>query len=148
MLRFLGFYLSIVVGLCIGFFLLSEFGCETLALQIATLILYTLAVSFFLFCPTRLGRGYSPRNKGVQAVLPRLLCIHAVFLVGVFLGQTVAFRLKPHLPASWTAEYGLKHDSVYSISLIVLVTLTIMSQVAISRNILSRSVLAEDQHGN
>ena len=74
--------------------------------------------------------------------LPRLLAIHAAFLVLIVSLLTAAFAARPHLPAYWFTEHGPKHDRLFWDVLGLTCILVGMAQVLISRGILTRSVEA------
>jgi hypothetical protein len=104
--------LAYKIGLCVGIVLAAiaavvlfiALGDKPFGIQIATLIAYSGTAFFFVFCRSRGLRGYSLRNKAVQREIPRLLAIHAAFLVSIFIVQTSAFHLRSSLPSYLLTE--------------------------------------------
>jgi hypothetical protein len=136
LIAFFGILLEMFVALLSFIFLAGRpFG-----IQIATLITYTGAVIYLVFCRTRyFDRGYSLREKAVQRQIPRLLSIHSAFLVLIFMIITFAYALRPYLPGYWFTEHG-RNPSLF-VGLLALICLLInMTQILISRRILSRSL--------
>jgi len=132
--KFLGIWIALMAAFIAYIFLSNEpFG-----IQLATLITYTLIVFCFVFIPSRLGGGFGLRSHAVRQCTPRLLRIHLVFLTLIFLVQTSAFALRPKL-SNWWLQEGVKHDSLYSETLIIILLVTGMIQILLSRKILSRS---------
>lgn len=128
-LGILAAYLAGGVG---GFLLFIVLGDRPYGIQIATVIVYTYFAFWYVFFPTRgLLEKYSLRNKTVQQQIPRLLGIHCSLLILIFLGQTILFEMKPHLPGSW---------------LIIPFGIVFFTQVLISRWILSRSLKEDSNH--
>jgi hypothetical protein len=135
---FLGL-MTLVLGLLS---LYTVFG-DSVSVPIANLISYTAAVFWFMFFGSRwFGGGYSLRSKAVQQTLPCLLAIHGGFLLLIFVLQTLAFFLQPNLPPSWLADRG-RDPSWFASVLMVIFLVTGMSQVYLSRRILSRSLEGE-----
>ena len=124
-------------GLCI-FIVLGE---RPFGVQIATAIMYTYFAFWYVFFPTRgLLEQFNLRNKNVQRRIPLLLAIHSAFLISIFLGETIWFSMKPHLPGYWFTEYGKRGGPLYVSVVIGSVTVVFFVQVLISRRILSRSL--------
>jgi hypothetical protein len=77
--------------------------------QIASIIMYTGFVFFFVFCDAGPGwarkakgtKGFSLGEKAVREKLPLLVRIHAGSLVVLFVGVTGAMRLRPHTWLLW-----------------------------------------------
>ncbi len=73
-------------------------------IQIASILVYTGFVFFFVFCDAGPGRaikakgtkGFSLSEKAVRQKLPLLMCIHVGSLVVLFAGVTGAMWLRPH----------------------------------------------------
>jgi hypothetical protein len=119
------------------------FGDRPFGIQIATLISYTCAISFFVFSRARwLNRGYSPRYKAVRQEIPCLLGIHCVFLALVFVIQTSASAWRSRLPAYWFTAHG-KDPGWFDDVMVLVYTLIGTTQIFISRNILKRALVAE-----
>jgi hypothetical protein len=114
-------------------------GKTPVGFLVATLISYSIWVFCLVFFRWRwLPEAYSLRNKKIQRQIPRLISIHAGFLVLVFAVLSVGFFLRPYLPGDWLAERS-KHHSVCSDGLIVVSTLICVAQVYICRRVLSRA---------
>ena len=132
-------------GLCIFIFL----GERPFGVQIATAIVYTYFAFWYVFFPTRgLLEQYSLRNKTVQQRIPLLLAIHCAFLILVFLGETIWFSMKPHLPSYWFTEHGKRGGPLYVSVVIGSVTAAFFTQVLVSRRILSRLREGLNESGN
>src|SRR6266704_3994104 len=109
--------------------------------QIATAITYTGAMFLFIFCRTRgFNTEYNVWDEPVKEKLPRLLSIHAVFLVSILSVQAAESAARPHLPAYWFTRHS--RDTLFDDMQIVIYVLISIAQVLISRGILSRSVEA------
>jgi len=117
------------------------------ATQTITVLEYTVLVFVLVFCDTRGFKGYSLGQKAVRQKMPRLLAIHAVFLVIVFTVVTIAPWLRRSVPDSWLVEGGRRHLSLFDYLLALIGTGIWMIQVWISRKILSRSVEADRAAG-
>jgi hypothetical protein len=124
-------------GLCLFIFL----GERAFGIQIASVITYTYFVFWYIFFPTRgLLEKYSLRNEKVQRQIPLLLVIHSASLILMFVGETVWFSMKPHLPNYWFTEHGKPVGPLYVFVVIGSVTVVFFIEVLISRRILSRSL--------
>ncbi len=94
---------------------LHRSGERAFGIQIATAIMYTYFVFWYVFFPTRgLVEKYSLRNEKVQRRIPLLLAIHCAFLMSIFLGETIWLSMKPHLPNYWFTEHGRRGASLYA----------------------------------
>lgn len=109
-------------------------------LQTISLIGDTEFVFFFVFCNSRSWRGYSLRNKAVQQQLPYLLQIHCLFLALLIAVETFALSERPHLPDSWIAKPGPRLSSPFESGLLLIGMAIAISQILISRKILSRAL--------
>ena len=83
----------------------------TYGLQAASLIFYTLLVLFFTFATTgSRGGGNVPGYKftcpAVEPQIPRLLWRHLICLVALFVLETTALAVHPHLPDWWSIQIG------------------------------------------
>ena len=142
--QLLGAWAALLVGGLLGGLLAILMLDKPFGIPVAALVGYTGAVFFFLFRdyePSD-GEAFSLRQKAVRQEIPRLLAIHAVFLVVVFIVLTIALSLRPFLPPSWFVRGG-KRRSTAEWLLILIVSVPIWMQVSISRRILSRSVKAD-----
>jgi hypothetical protein len=138
-LKFLGLF---AVGLVILFALFAVFlvlSDEPFAIQIGTLVFYTVLVFLLTFVRSRLGAGYSLHNEAVRRQLPWIAWIHGAFCVVVFSAQTYVLHAWSSFSAQWRAESGPKHDSPLSLALNVLFVLTMFGEIAFLRRILSRA---------
>lgn len=78
-------------------------------IQIASMVVYTGLVFFFVFCDAGPGwaikakgtKGFSRGETAVRQKLPLLVCIHAGSLVLLFAGVTGAMWLRPHTWFLW-----------------------------------------------
>ena len=78
-------------------------------IQIASMVVYTGFVIFFVFCDAGSGRaikakgtkGFSLGEKMVRQKLPLLVCIHAGSLAVLFAGVTGAMWLRPQTRFLW-----------------------------------------------
>ena len=126
-------------GLCI-FIVLGE---RAFGIQIASAIMYTYFAFWYVFFPTRgLLEQYSLHDKTVQRRIPLLLAIHSAFLILIFVGETVWFSMKPHLPSYWFTEHGKRGGPLYVFVLIGSVAVIFFTEVLISRRILGRGLRA------
>jgi hypothetical protein len=133
-------------GMCL-FIVLEE---RAFGVQIASAITYTYFAFWYVFFPTRgLLEQYNLHDKTVQHRIPLLLAIHCAFLILIFLGETVWFSMRPHLPSYWLTEHGKRGGPLYVFVLIGSVTVVFFAEVLFSRRILSRGLregLAESRH--
>jgi hypothetical protein len=81
-------------------------------IQIASVVVYTGFVFFFVFCDAGPGRaiksmgtkGFSLGERAVRQKLPLLVCIHAGSLIVLFAGVTGAMWLRPHTWSRWRID--------------------------------------------
>ena len=127
------------------FLLYTIFG-DAVPIPVANLVSYTAIVFWFVLMGSKwLGAGYSLYNKTVQRMIPRLLAIHAAFLVLVFAMQATAFALKSHLRDEWLVDRGRNPSWFVSGLMLAFVSIATV-QVYLFRGILSRRLEA-DSHG-
>lgn len=137
----LGILVAYLVGAFGGLCIFIVLGERTFGMQVVTAIMYTYFAFWYVFFPTRgLLEQYSLRNKKVQQRIPLLLAIHCAFLILIFLGETIWFSMKPHLPSYWFTEHGKRGGPLYVLVVIGPVTVVFFTQVLISRRILSRAL--------
>ncbi len=137
----LGIFAAYLIGAFGGLVLFIALGDRPFGTQAATAIVYTYAVFWYVFFPTRgMEQQHSLRDRAVQRQIPRLLMIHCVFLILIFLVQTVLFASKSRLPSYWLTQYGKQRDTLYEGVLILSFVIVFFTQVLISRQILSHSV--------
>lgn len=139
----LGTWVSLMLGFLALAILFVVFVHKPFGIQITTLIGYTAAVFFLVFFRWRRHRAYSLREKPVQREIPRLLKVHVAFLVLVFAGLSFAIHVRPSLPSYWLTEHGKRGETLFEWVVIVCFASTLMTQVYVSRKILSRSCQAE-----
>ncbi len=98
----------------------------TYGLQVASLVFYTLFVLFFTFATTgSRGGGNVPGYKftcpAVEPQIPRLLWRHLICLVALFVLETGALAVHPHLPDWWNIQ-DKKGSTPFEIALVGLCT--------------------------
>jgi hypothetical protein len=146
----LGILAAYLVGAFGGVCIFVVLGERTCGMQVATAVMYTYFAFWYIFFPTRgLLEQYSLHDRRVQRRIPLLLAIHSAFLILIFLGETVWFSMKPHLPSYWFTEHGKRGGPLYVFVLIGSVTVVFFIEVLISRRILSRGLregLGESRH--
>jgi hypothetical protein len=137
----LGVLAAYMLGAFGGLCIFIVFGERPFGVQIASAIMYTYFAFWYIFFPTRgLLEQYSLHDKTVQRRIPLLLVIHCAFLLSIFLGETIWFSMKPHLPSYWFTEHGNRGGSLYVFVVIGSVTVVFFTEVLISRRILSRGL--------
>jgi len=145
-----GILVAYLVGAFGGLCIFTVLGERPFGLQIATAITYTYFAFWYVFFPTRgLLEQYSLHDETVQRRIPLLLAIHCAFLILIFLGETIWFSMKPHLPSYWFAEHGRPVGPLYVFVVIGFVSVVFFTEVLISRRILSRGLregLGESRH--
>lgn len=121
-------------------------------IQIASIIMHTGFVFFFVFCDAGPGRALSRKAKGtrgfnlgekaVREKLPLLFYIHGAFLSTMLAVESSAILLRPHLSRFLAWEMGRSEPFVNCFDLIVSLTgvVIIVTQITISRRILGRAV--------
>lgn len=146
----LGILAAYLVGAFGGLCIFIVFEERPFGVQIASVIMYTYFAFWFVFFPTRgLLEQYSLHDKTVQRRIPLLLAIHSAFLILMFVGETIWFSRKPHLPSYWFTEHGKRGQPLYVLAVMGSVTVIFFTQVLISRRILSRGLregLGESRH--
>jgi hypothetical protein len=137
----LGILAAYMVGAFGGLCIFIVFGERPFGMQVATTIIYTYFAFWYVFFPTRgLLEQYSLHDKTVQRRIPLLLAIHCAFLILIVLGETIWFSMKPHLPSYWFDEHGKRGGPLYVFVVIGSVTVIFLTEVLISRRILSRGL--------
>jgi hypothetical protein len=117
--------------------------------QIASIIMYTGFVFFFVFCDAGPGRarrargtkGFSLGEKAVREKLSLLGCIHAGSLVVLFVGVTREMRLRPRVWLLW----HLDTDYFDFISLITGVAIAVV-EIHFFRRLLGQAL--KDERGS
>jgi hypothetical protein len=137
----IGILAAYLVGAFLGLCLFIVLGERSFGIQIATAITYTYFAFWYVFFPTRgLLERYSLRNRTVQQQIPLLSAIHCAFLILIFLGQTIWFAMKAHLPSYWLTEGGKQGASLYVWAMISFSVIVFFTQILICRRILGRSL--------
>ena len=137
----LGVIAAYLVGVFGGLCIFVVLGERPFGVQVASIIVYTYFAFWYIFFPTRgLLDQYSLHDKRVQRRIPLLMAIHCAFLVLMFVGETVWFSMKSHLPSYWFTEHGKRGRPLYVSVVIVSVTVVFFTEVLISRRILSRGL--------
>ncbi len=137
----LGILAAYLVGAFGGICIFIVLGERTFGVQTASAIMYTYFAFWYIFFPTRgILEQYSLHDERVQRRIPLLLAIHSAFLILIFVGETVWFSMKPHLPSYWFTEHGKRGGPLYVSVVIVSVTVVFFTEVLISRRILSRGL--------
>ena len=135
----LGILVAYLVGAFGGLCIFIVLGDRPFGVQIATAIIYTYFAFWYVFFPTRgLLEQYSLHDETVQRRIPLLLAIHCAFLILIFLGETMWFSMKAHLPSYWFTEHGRPVGPLYVFVVIGSATVVFFTEVLISRRILSR----------
>jgi hypothetical protein len=112
-------------------------------IQIASLVVYTGFVFFFVFCDVGPGRalkakgtkGFSLGEKAVRQNLPLLVGIHAGSLVVLFAGVTGAMRLRPHTWFFWHLD-----TDYFDVILLFTGVAIAFAQIHFFRRLLGRSL--------
>ncbi len=105
----LGILAAYLIGAFGGACLFIVLGGRRFGIQVASAIVYTYFVFWYVFFPTRgLLEKYSLRDKAVQRQIPLLLAIHCVFLISIVFGQTVWLGMKLRQSNRWITEHGTR----------------------------------------
>lgn len=112
-------------------------------LQVASLVCYTLFVLFFTFATTgSRGGGNVPGYKftcpAVEPQIPRLLLRHLICLVALFVLETAALAVHPHLPDWWNIQ-DKKGSTPFEITLLLLGIGLAIAQILTNKSLLNRA---------
>jgi hypothetical protein len=108
--------------------------------QIASLISYSCVVFVYTFFRTRgINTRHSLEDEYVQRCLPRLLVIHCIYLAAVYFIVDGALSIRPSMSAWWLTYSGNKGMPPFDFALFLGIGVIAISQVVLSRTILSRS---------
>lgn len=115
----------------------------TYGLQVASLVFYSLFVLFFTFATTgSRGGGNVPGYKftcpAVEPQIPRLLWRHLICLVALFVLETAALAVHPHLPDWWNIQ-DKKGSTPFEIALLFLGIGLAMTQILTNKSLLNRA---------
>src|SRR5690349_2912381 len=131
--EFVGKSILLLVTMLFVFLLYVLLGDKRFGFQIATLTTYSICVFLFVFFRWKgLNKAYSLRDAAVRRQIPRLLAIHAVFMVLVSSILAFAPYVQSRLPSGWLTE-DARHHSWFSSGLIWAFALVWLAQVYISR---------------
>jgi hypothetical protein len=119
-------------------------------IQIASIVVYTGFVFFFVFCDAGPGRarkakgtkGFSLGEKAVRQKLPLLVCIHAGSLVVLFVGVTGAMRLRPHTWLLWHLDTDY-FDIIFLFTGVAIV----LAEIHFFRRLLGQALKDEQRSG-
>jgi hypothetical protein len=120
-------------------------------IQIASIIMYTGFVFFFVFCDAGAGRarkakgtkGFSLGEKAVREKLPLLVCIHAGSLVVLFVGVTGAMLLRPHTWLLWHLD-----TDYFDFILLITGVAIAFAEIHFFRRLLWRALKDEQRSGH
>ena len=119
-------------------------------IQIASMVVYTSFVFFFVFCDAGPGKaikakgtkGFSLSEKAVRQKLPLLVCIHAGSLVVLFAGMTGAMWLRPHTWFLWHLD-----TDYFDFILLFTGVAIAFAQIHFFRRLLGRALKDEQRSG-
>lgn len=117
-------------------------------IQIASIIMYTGFVFFFVFCDSGPGlaiktkgtKGFSLGEKAVRQKLPLLVCIHVGSLVVLFAGVTGAMWLRPHTWFLWHLD-----TDYFDFILLFTGAAIAFAQIHFFRRLLDRALKKDEQ---
>lgn len=133
----LGVYLLLLFVFAVTICAFIALDKHPYGIQIATLTGYSGAVFVYTFFRTRgVNTKYSLLEPYVQQQLPRLLLIHCIYLLGIFFLETVALSFRPSMSNWWLDS---REVPPFDFALMIVGTFIAVSQVILSRRILSRS---------
>ena len=135
-------FLSMTAGGLTLFVLLAN---RRYGIQEASAIVDTVAVVFFTFAATRQLRPYMFTCPAVRTQIPNLLWRHLGFLLALFVIQTLALAIRPHLPDWWDAP-GRKGTPFESVLILLCVVLSAI-QMYTNRSLLDRAHREFFRHG-
>jgi hypothetical protein len=133
------FILAIFIVIPISLVLFMVFTDKPYGVQLVSLVAYTDAVAFSTFS-SRAGRPYLFGCPIVRRQLSRLLRRHIAFLAALFVVQTAALRLRPHLPRYLVAESG-RDPSLFVLTVGILCFCLGVAQMVSNRSLLERAHL-------
>jgi lysylphosphatidylglycerol synthetase-like protein (DUF2156 family) len=130
-------FLIFIPGSAALFIILSD---RQYGVQAASLVCYTAAVILYTFSRNRGLQRYLFNCPFVCGQLPRLAFRHACFLVALFVLQTLALRIRPHLPPFWLkASGGYKSMPPFVTALMALCVVLCLSEILTNRSLLDRA---------
>jgi len=133
-------FLSMIVGSPL---LVAPLRGATYELQVTSSVSYTLFVLFFTFATTgSRGGGNVPGYKftcpAVEPQIPRLLWRHLICLVALFVLETAAVTVHPHLPDWWNVP-DKKGSMPFEIVLLLLGIGLAIGQIFTNKSLLNRA---------
>jgi len=133
-------FLCMTVGSMLLFVLLRG---TPRGLQVSSFVFYTLFVLFFTFATTgSRGGGNVPGYKftcpAVEPQIPRLLVRHFICLVALFVLETAALAVHPHLPDWWNVQ-DKKGSTPFEAAVLVLGVGLAMAQILTNKSLLNRA---------
>jgi hypothetical protein len=124
-------------GSAILFFSLSD---RQYGIQAASMVCYTAGVILYTFSRNRGLQRYLFRCPFVRNRLPSLAFRHTYFLVALFVLQTEALQLRPHLSPFWlTASGGSRSMPPFVTALTVVSAVLCISEIITNRSLLDRA---------
>jgi hypothetical protein len=138
--HFLELVLMFIILLPVSFILFIMLSDWRYGIQLPSLLAYTAFVTLYTFGGRLGGRPYLFDCTIVRHQLPRLLRSHVGFLAALFVLQTAALHLRPHLPIYWITARG-RNQSPFEISLLVLCSALGLTQIFTNRSLLERAHL-------
>jgi hypothetical protein len=135
-----GVYFLILGVAAVSLFAFISLGSEPHGIQIASLISYSCVVFVYTFFRTRgINTKHSLEDEYVQRCLPRLLVIHCIYLTTVYFIVGWTLSIRPSMSAWWLTYSGNKGMPPFDFALFLGIGVIAISQVVLSRTILSRS---------
>ncbi len=133
-------FLCMTVGNVLLFVLLED---TTYGIRLSSLVFYSLFVLFFTFATTgsRGGgnvAGYKFTCPAVEPQIPRLLLRHLICLVALFVLETVALAVHPHVSDWWNIQ-DKKGATPFEIVLLLLGIGLAMAQIQTNKSLLNRA---------
>jgi hypothetical protein len=130
-------FLIMLPGSLALFILLSDYSY---GIQFASVVAYSAAIGLYTFARNKAAPAFLFECPIVQSQLPRLYRRHAAFLTTLFVFQTLAFGLKPHLPGSWVTASGNNMPPFVGALMIFAVVLAVI-QILTNRSLLEKAHL-------
>ncbi|MGD0443744.1 MAG: hypothetical protein ABSA39_07395 [Edaphobacter sp.] len=129
--------LALAFGSLVAFI---SIGDRPYGMQCATLISYSGAIFVWTFFRTKgVNTKHSLSAQYVQEQLPRLLMIHFVYLLAIFILETWALAIRPSMPSWWLIAQGRKGMPPFDFVLMLAGMAIAVSQIVLSRRILGRA---------
>ena len=146
----LGVFIVIPVMFLATILVFVALGDNPFEIQIASIVMYTGFVFFFVFCDAGSGRaikakgtkGFSLGEKAVRQKLPLLVCFHAGSLVVLFAGVTVAMWLRPRTWVLWHLD-----TDYFDFILLFTGVAIAFAQIHFFRRLLGRALKDEQRSG-